>query len=185
MLVEETCVEVQDLLAHEVEAEVPRLDHPGVDRANRHLVCVTALHRHGPACYLEIVVDERAHRLVPLEAHAVEIVRLALVPVRRRDEVDDRRYGAGGALDSLDSKLSLVVREHDAHGSSGGHRIQAGERPPAFERLGQSFAVSQSRRPQHGLDELGARQPWSQDGEREQGSRCDDRERDDRAQTGR
>ena len=94
VLVEEPRVEVEDLLAHEVEAEVPRLDHAGVDRPHRHLVRIAALHRHRPARDVEVVLDEWAHRLVAVEANAVEVVRLPLVPVRRGDEVDDRRNGA-------------------------------------------------------------------------------------------
>ena len=109
VLVEEARVEVEDPLADEVEAEVPRLDHAGVDRADRDLVRVAALDRHRPACDVEVVVDERAERLVTLEAHAVEIVRLALVPARRGDEIDDRRDGACDGLDRLDPHLGVVV----------------------------------------------------------------------------
>ena len=46
MLVEEASVEVEDLLADEVEAEVPGLDDSGVDRADCDLVRILAL---GPA----------------------------------------------------------------------------------------------------------------------------------------
>ena len=88
MLVEEPRVEVEDPLADDVEAEVPGLDHARVDRADRHLVWVAALHGHHPGCGVGIVFDERSQRLVAVEAHAVQIVRLTFVPVRRGDEVD-------------------------------------------------------------------------------------------------
>ena len=93
VLVEESRVEVEDLLADEVEAEVPRLDDPGVNRSDRDLVGVSALHRHRPARDVEVVLDEWSKRLVTVEAHAVEVVRLSLVPARRGDDVDDRRHG--------------------------------------------------------------------------------------------
>ena len=110
VLVEEPCVEVEDLLADEVEAEVPRLDHACVDRPDRHLVRISALHRHRPASDVEIVVDERSQRLVAVEAHAVQVVRLALVPVRGGDQVDDRRHGAGHRLDGLEPDLATLAR---------------------------------------------------------------------------
>ena len=97
MLVEETRIEVEDPVAYDVKAEVPGLDHAGVDRADGDLVCVVAVHRHGPVTEHEVVVDERPQRLVPVEEDAVQVVRLALVPGERRREVDDR--GNGPVLD--------------------------------------------------------------------------------------
>ena len=91
MLVEETRVEVEDPVADDVEAEVAGLDHAGVDRPDGDLVRVVAAHRHRPVGELEVVVDERAQRLVAVEADAVEVVRLALVPAGGGREVDDRR----------------------------------------------------------------------------------------------
>ena len=84
VLVEEAGVEVEDPVAHDVEAEVPRLDHARVDRPDRDLVGVHSRDRHGPAAEVGVVVDERPQRLVAGEADAVEIVRLALVPARGR-----------------------------------------------------------------------------------------------------
>ena len=109
MLVEEARVEVEDPLADQVEAEVPRLDHACVDRANGNLVGVATLHRHRPAADVEIVLDERTERLVTVERNGVEVVRLPLVPVRRGDEVDDRRHDARDGLDCLDPRLPVVV----------------------------------------------------------------------------
>ena len=94
MLVEEPRVEVEDAVADDVEAEVARLDHARVDRPDRDLVGVVAAHGHRPAVERGFVVDERPQRLVAVEADAVEVGRLALVPAGRRGEVDDRGHGA-------------------------------------------------------------------------------------------
>ncbi len=91
MLVEEPDVEVQDAIADDVEAEVAGLDHAGVDRADGDLVGVVAGDGHRPARELARVIDERAQRLVAVEAHAVEVVRLALGPLRGGCEVDEAR----------------------------------------------------------------------------------------------
>ena len=42
VLVEEACVEVEDSVADDVEAEVPGLDHAGMDRSDGDLVGVVA-----------------------------------------------------------------------------------------------------------------------------------------------
>ena len=91
VLVEEAQVDEEDPLADDVEAEVPGLDHAGVDRPDGDLVHPLPLDRDGPARRVERVGDERAQRLVAVEPQAVEVVGLALVPLRRGDEVDDRR----------------------------------------------------------------------------------------------
>ena len=59
VLVEQARVEMEDLLADEVEAEVPGLDDPCVDRPDRHLVRVVSSHCDRPAREVEVVVDER------------------------------------------------------------------------------------------------------------------------------
>ena len=91
MLVEEAHVEVQDAIADDVEAEVPRFDHARVDRADRDLVGVGSGDRHRPAREVGRVLDQRAQRLVAVEGDALQVVRLALGPLRRRREVDDAR----------------------------------------------------------------------------------------------
>ncbi len=45
VLVEEPGINVQDQVADDVEPEVPRLDHPGMDRADGDLVRIGAVHR--------------------------------------------------------------------------------------------------------------------------------------------
>jgi hypothetical protein len=90
VLVEEARVEVEDALADHVEAEVPGLDHAGMNRANGYLVDPLPLDRNGPARGVRRVGDERAQRLVAAESQAVEVVGLALVPLRGRHELDDR-----------------------------------------------------------------------------------------------
>ncbi len=92
VLVEEPRVDVQDPVADDVEAEVARLDHARVDRADGDLVRVVAADGRREAIEGHVVVDERAQRLVAVEHDAVEVVRLALVPARCRCEVDDRRH---------------------------------------------------------------------------------------------
>ena len=80
VLVEQTCVDVQDALADDVEAEVPGLDDARVDRADRDVVGVVAVDRDGPRGRVGRVRQQRPQRLVAGEAHAVAVVRLALVP---------------------------------------------------------------------------------------------------------
>ena len=129
MLVEEARVEVEDPLADDVEAEVPRLDHAGVDRADGDLVGVVAAAPAPSSARASVVLDERPQRLVAVEADAVEVVRLALVPVRGRGEVDDRRHRAGVGLDRLDPRSSPSgVDEHGPHdGAAGRDRVEPGE----------------------------------------------------------
>ncbi len=80
MLVEEAGIEVEDLLADEVEAEVPGLDDSRVDRADGDLVRIRTLDRHRPAREVEIVMHERPQRLVAVEPDSVQVMSLALVP---------------------------------------------------------------------------------------------------------
>ena len=90
VLVEELCVEVEDAIADEMEAKVPRLDDAGVDRSDSELVGVLAADGH-PAFERWVVVDERPQRLVSGEADSLQVVRFALVPAGRGSEIDDRR----------------------------------------------------------------------------------------------
>ena len=90
VLEEESSVDVEDLVADDVEAKMARLDHARVDRADRDLVRVVAAYRDGPAVEIEAVLDERPKRLVSVEAHAVEVGGLALVPRCGRRDVDER-----------------------------------------------------------------------------------------------
>ena len=138
MLVEEPRVEVEDPLADDVEAEVPRLDHAGVDRADGDLVGVVG---RAPASVqrasVEVVLDERPQRLVAVEADAVEVVRLALVPAGRGDEVDDRRHRACRRRRRVSRRVSPSGEaSSDAHGGAAvaGGRMQAGEAPAVGER---------------------------------------------------
>ena len=101
VLVEQARVDVEDQVADDVEPEVARLDHAGVDRPDRDLVRVGSAHGRRESVDRAVVVDEGPKRLVPVEAHAVEVVRLAFVPARGGSEVDDRRHAAtrrGGRL---------------------------------------------------------------------------------------
>ena len=67
VFVEEPRVDVQDPFSDHVEAKVSRLDHAGVDRSDRHLVCVIAANGDRPVRELEIVLDERSLRFVAVE----------------------------------------------------------------------------------------------------------------------
>ena len=102
MLVEQPRVDVQDQVADDVEAEVARLDHAGVDRPDGELVGIGAAHGRRRSGHRDAVVDERPQRLVAVEADAVEVVRLALVPPRGRGEVDDRRHDPGRGIAGLE-----------------------------------------------------------------------------------
>ena len=56
--------------ADQMEAEVPRLDHSCVDRADGDLVGIRAVDSHRPAREVEIVMHERPQRLVAVEPAA-------------------------------------------------------------------------------------------------------------------
>ena len=88
-LVEQLHVEVQDPLADDVEAEVPGLDHAGMNRPDGDLVGVVTGDRNGPGIERRAVIDQWPQRFVADEPHAVEVGGFALVPGRRRDLVDD------------------------------------------------------------------------------------------------
>src|SRR6185312_15943430 len=90
VLVEQPQIEVQDALTDDREAEVPGLDHSGVNRADRDLVRLVSFDQHGPLTRRRRVRDERPQRLVSVEAHAVAVVRLALVLGGGREHVEER-----------------------------------------------------------------------------------------------
>ena len=123
MLVEESCVEVEDAVADDMEAEVTRLDHAGMDWPDRDLIGVVPVHGHRPRTEIEVVVDERAQRLMTVEDHAVKIGRLALVPVRRRDEVDDRGDVAVHDLGALEPNCAVGRDQRRVH--PGATRVQS------------------------------------------------------------
>ena len=110
VLVEEPGVEMQNPVAHDVEAEVSRLDHARVDRPHRYLVGVPSADRHGPAAEVGVVIDEWPDRIVAGEANAMEIVRLALIPARGSRQVDDRGYLAVRDRDGL-KRYRAVCRD--------------------------------------------------------------------------
>ena len=169
VLVEEAGVEMEDPLADDVEAEVPGLDHAGVDRPDRDLVGVVALHRHGPAGEIEVVVDERPQRLVPLEADAVEVERLPLVPAGRRSEVDDRRHAAGLGRHALDVNAARRRRRAASARSPPSTACRPANRQPAGERVLHPRAVRRSSEPPgERVDDVAARQPERRAGEGEQ-----------------
>src|SRR5665213_1787114 len=57
VLVKEARIDVQDAVAHNMEAEVPGLDHAGMDRPDRDLVGVVAVYGNGPAIERRIVIE--------------------------------------------------------------------------------------------------------------------------------
>ena len=90
---------------------------PGVDRPDRDLVGVVAGDRApSSARASRVVVDERPQRLVAVEADAVEVVRLALVPAGRRSEVDDASARARrAAATRLEREVAVRPRGSGAH----------------------------------------------------------------------
>ena len=167
MLVEEPDVEVQDAVADDAEAEVAGLDHAGVDRPDRDLVRVVAAHANGPAVERRVVVDERPQRLVPVEADAVEVGRLALVPAGRRREVDDRRHAAVARLDRLEPRRAVRRRRAAC---ARAHR-QAW-RPPKRQPSASAAPTASRYRSREPLpergDEVAPRQPERSGEQREQ-----------------
>ena len=120
----------------------PGLDHAGVDRPDGDLVGVVAAHAaRSSASSVEVVVDERPQRLVAVEADAVEVVRLALVPVGGRGEVDDRGHGALVGGDRLEPGRAVRRDEQRAHERAAAGRVQAGEAPAVGERPRDRVAV--------------------------------------------
>ena len=88
-LVEQTHVQVQDALADDVESKVPGLDDAGMNRADRNLVSVAADGRHRPLGKRRVMVEQRPHRLVPVEVQLVQVVGFALVPGHCRDRIHE------------------------------------------------------------------------------------------------
>ena len=114
---------MEDPVADDVEAEVAGLDYAGVDRADRDLVGVVAAHGDGPVRKVEVVVDEWSQRLVPIEADAVQVVCLALVPARSGGDVDDCRRDAviGARRDEPD--VTVFIEEGGVDDGSVGGRV--------------------------------------------------------------
>ena len=56
------------------------------------------------------MVDERAQRLVAVEADAVQVVRLALGPLRGGREVDDARHAPVAHGDALELRAPRRAR---------------------------------------------------------------------------
>ena len=140
VLVEEPRVELEDQIADDVEAEVAGLDHPGVDRPDRDLVRVVAVHGHGPGGEAGVVIDERTERLVAGERHAVEVEGLALVPARGRD-VDERHRFPVGRRERLEPGRSGLVDEQRSHERAVPRGVEPGEPPAGGERLLDGAAV--------------------------------------------
>ncbi len=144
VLVEQARVDVQDQVADDVEAEVAGLDHAGVDRPDRDLVRIGPAHGRRESAEGHVVVDERPERLVAVEADAVEVVCLALVPAGGRSEVDDRRHRHRRAASTLSSRSSPAgeassVRTAGRPPSRRG--VQAREAPAVGERSRDRLAV--------------------------------------------
>ena len=120
---------------------------------------VAAADRHGPRREVGIVVDERPQRLVSVEADAVEVVRLALVPAGGRREVDDRGHRAvAGRRRSRSGSRRRRRRAACARlrrrPSRGGRRTASRRRAPLRSSRGSS------REPRRELvDEVAAGQP--------------------------
>ena len=143
VLVEEPDVQVQDAIADDMQPEVARFDHAGMDRADRDLVGVGAVQWHGPGGELARVVDQRAHRLVPVELHAVEIVRLALRPLRSGCKIDEARGApvADGNADQIEGAVGL--HQHRTHDlvTALADGVQAGQPAATRERVGHDVAI--------------------------------------------
>ena len=89
---------MQDPLADDVEAEVPGLDDAGVDRADRDLVDAVPVDRRGPGRRSCGWATSARSGSWPAKREAVQVVRLALVPVRGRHEVDQLSTTASTAV---------------------------------------------------------------------------------------
>ncbi len=187
VLVEEARVEVEDPVADDVEAEVARLDHAGVDRPDRDLIRIGASDRNRPPRELEIVLDERPQRLVPGEADSLQIVRLALVPAGRGSEIDDRGGDSLLCGNGLEARGPVLVGDQRADECSVRGRVQAGEAPAVGECRRRPVPVGgeaswTSRQPSdERVDELGAGQPDRGGGRARAGGRRDAGERRSRA----
>ena len=129
VLVEEPRVEMEDPVADDVEAEVAGLDHAGVDRPDRDLVGVVAAHRHRPARELEVVVDQRAQRLVAVEARR-RTGRLPRVRPSRQRGARSTIVGTRPSGDTDALELDVAVGCDERRADDGlRRRVQAGEAP--------------------------------------------------------
>ena len=162
MLVEEPHVDVEDPVADDAEAEVAGLDHAGVDRPDRDVVRVVAAHADRPAVEREVVVDERPQRLVAVEADAVEVVRLALVPARggARSTIDGTAPPRASTVSSRPCRRARPARGRRAPVG----RVEAPEARAGGERGGDRLAVGAGSRtvirpPDERLDEVAAGEP--------------------------
>ena len=141
VLVEEPRVEVEDPVADDVEAEVARLDHAGVDRPDRDLVGVVAAHGHGPA---------RRGRGRGRRAAAAARGRRSRRRRGRRPRARPSRRPARGRRSTARSRRRRRpsraasrpsgADEQRAHERAAGGRVQAGEAPAAGERLARRAA---------------------------------------------
>ena len=175
MLVEEAHVDVEDPVADDPEAEVAQLDHTGVDRPDRDLHGVVSAHAHRPAVERRIVVEQQPERLVPVEADAVDVGRLALVPARGGDEVDERRCAAAAHRDVLEARAPVRADEQRTHQRAAGRRVKATETRARGERSARPHSVRMAVRrltrlpPRASATSSVPRQPEGRTREREQG----------------
>ncbi len=148
-----------------MEAEVPGLDHPGVDRPDRDLVRRRrrALAPSSAASAGSWLTSGRSGSWPP-NADAVQVVRLALVPAGGRREVDDRSDDALVDRDALAARIvpsgaaSRVRTTRPVRA-----RVQAGEarsprQAPRRRARGRSDGRASREPPDERVDELRAGQ---------------------------
>ena len=142
VLVEELCVEVEDAVADEMEAKVPRLDDAGVDRSDGELVDVLAADRH-PALERWVVVDERpqAARVRRSGFPAGRALRARPSRPRERDRrsrgrLPPRRQRSPGAWSRLDRRAACgrAPRPRSRAGRRSARRRRVPRRPAPGRR---------------------------------------------------
>ncbi len=141
MLVEELRVEVEDEVADDVEAEMARFDHAGVDRTDGDLVGTLSAAWHCPCGEARFVVDERPQRFVACEADVVQVGCFAFVPPGRRGEVDDRDGLASRCGERFQSSRAVRTGEERAHKGALAGGVEPGEAPAVRSRAASATAA--------------------------------------------
>src|SRR4051794_8642045 len=93
------------------------------------------------------MIDERAQRLMAIEAHTMQVVRLPLGPFGGGGDADEAWHGTvdGGDADRLEQSVRTADHRAYARCTGVGRCVQAGEPCPVGERVRDRGAVVRVR----------------------------------------
>ena len=181
MLIEEARVEVEDAVADDVEPEMPRLDHAGMDRPDHHLVGVvpwigTVQRPSSGSWSTSGRSGSWPEKRMPCRSCASRSSQSAA-----RIEVDDGGNLTAAYFHCLDLNRSAGCGEQRAHERPIGGRVEPGKAAALRKRVRDTLrydAPPVTRCPCKGLDESRPREPHR--GEREPGEECNGHRRERR-----